>query len=175
MTGINPARLYQAALLASLADPTPEGKSIVRLAHSKGEKLNEPAGAHFIPFTAQTRMSGVDLPDGRTIRKGALDAITQHVKIQSGSIHTELETQVAGIARKGATPLVVCDGEQILGSIELSDVIKHGIKERFARLRAMGVKTVMITGDNPLTAANIAAEAGVDDYIAEARPEITPG
>lgn len=171
MTGINPARLYQAALLASLADPTPEGKSIVRLAHSKGEKLNEPAGAHFIPFTAQTRMSGVDLPDGRTIRKGALDAITQHVKIQSGSIHTELETQVAGIARKGATPLVVCDGEQILGSIELSDVIKHGIKERFARLRAMGVKTVMITGDNPLTAANIAAEAGVDDYIAEARPE----
>jgi len=171
LAGVDAAQLRQAALLASLADPTPEGKSIVRLARGKDEKLDEPAGAHFVPFSAQSRMSGVDLPDGHTIRKGAMDAIARHVQSQGGVIPTELEARVTSVARKGATPLVVSDGRHVLGVIELSDVIKHGIKERFARLRAMGVKTVMITGDNPLTAANIAAEAGVDDYIAEARPE----
>lgn len=171
LAGVDAAQLRQAALLASLADPTPEGKSIVRLARGKDEKLDEPAGAHFVPFSAQSRMSGVDLSDGRTIRKGAMDAIARHVQALGGVIPTELEARVNSVARKGATPLVVSDGRYVLGVIELSDVIKHGIKERFARLRAMGVKTVMITGDNPLTAANIAAEAGVDDYIAEARPE----
>ncbi|HHF0053193.1 TPA: HAD-IC family P-type ATPase, partial [Pseudomonas aeruginosa] len=137
----------------------------------KNERLDEPEGAHFVPFSAQSRMSGVDLPGERSIRKGAMDAIAQHVQVLGGLIPTELEARVAGVARKGATPLVVSDGKHVLGVIELSDVIKHGIKERFARLRAMGVRTVMITGDNPLTAANIAAAAGVDDYIAEARPE----
>jgi len=171
LAGVDAAQLRQAALLASLADPTPEGKSIVKLARGKSEKLDEPEGAHFVPFSAQSRMSGVDLPGERVIRKGAMDAIARHVQMLGGVIPAELEARVADVARKGATPLVVSDGRHVLGVIELSDVIKHGIKERFARLREMGVKTVMITGDNPLTAANIAAEAGVDDYIAEARPE----
>jgi len=171
LAGVDAAQLRQASLLASLADPTPEGKSIVRLARGKDDTLEAPQGAHFVPFSAQSRMSGVDLPDGHTIRKGAMDAIARHVQELGGAIPAELEARVSSVARKGATPLVVSDGRHVLGVIELSDVIKHGIKERFARLRAMGVKTVMITGDNPLTAANIAAEAGVDDYIAEARPE----
>lgn len=171
LAGVDAAQLRQAALLASLADPTPEGKSIVRLARGKDDTLEAPQGSHFVPFSAQSRMSGVDLSDGHTIRKGAMDAIARHVLELGGAVPAELEVRVAGVARKGATPLVVSDGRHVLGVIELSDVIKHGIKERFARLRAMGVKTVMITGDNPLTAANIAAEAGVDDYIAEARPE----
>ena len=171
LAGVDAAQLRQAALLASLADPTPEGKSIVKLARGKSEKLDEPEGAHFVPFSAQSRMSGVDLPGERVVRKGAMDAIARHVQMLGGVIPAELEARVADVARKGATPLVVSDGRHVLGVIELSDVIKHGIKERFARLREMGVKTVMITGDNPLTAANIAAEAGVDDYIAEARPE----
>ena len=171
LTGVDAARLQEAALLASLADPTPEGKSIVQLAASKGTRGSKPVDAHFVPFSAQSRMSGVDLPGGRVIRKGAMDAITSHVQALGGIIPNELETHVSAVARKGATPLVVSDGLHVLGVIELSDVIKHGIKERFARLRAMGVKTVMITGDNALTAANIAAEAGVDDYMAEARPE----
>ncbi|MBW7900656.1 MAG: potassium-transporting ATPase subunit KdpB [Rhodocyclaceae bacterium] len=171
LAGGDAAQLRQAALLASLADPTPEGKSIVKLARTKNERLDGHDGAHFVPFSAHSRMSGVDLPDGRVIRKGAMDAIARHVQVQGGVIPAELEARVADVARKGATPLVVSEGRHVLGVIELSDVIKHGIKERFARLRAMGVKTVMITGDNPLTAANIAAEAGVDDYIAEARPE----
>ena len=171
LAGVDSAQLREAALLASLADPTPEGKSIVKLARGKNERLDEPEGAHFVPFSAQSRMSGVDLPGERSIRKGAMDAIAQHVQVLGGLIPAELEARVAGVARKGATPLVVSDGKHVLGVIELSDVIKHGIKERFARLRAMGVRTVMITGDNPLTAANIAAAVGVDDYIAEARPE----
>lgn len=171
LAAVDAAQLRQAALLASLADPTPEGKSIVKLARGKNEKLDEPEGAHFVPFSAQSRMSGVDLPGERVIRKGAMDAIARHVQMMGGVVPAELEARVADVARKGATPLVVSEGRHVLGVIELSDVIKHGIKERFARLRAMGVKTVMITGDNPLTAANIAAEAGVDDYIAEARPE----
>lgn len=171
LAGVEMAQLRQAALLASLADPTPEGKSIVKLAREKGEELIDPKHAHFVPFTAQTRMSGVDLPGGRVIRKGALDAIGHHVMALNGIVPAELQARVDGVARKGATPLVVSDGRHVLGVIELSDVIKRGIKERFARLREMGVKTVMITGDNKLTAANIAADAGVDDYIAEARPE----
>ena len=171
LAGVDAAQLRQAALLASLADPTPEGKSIVKLAREKGEKLVDPQGAHFVPFTAQTRMSGVDLAGERLIRKGAIDAIVRHVKALEGRVPAELQARVDDVARKGATPLVVSDGRHVLGVIELSDVIKHGIKERFARLREMGVKTIMITGDNKLTAANIAADAGVDDYIAEARPE----
>ncbi|CBL47186.1 Potassium-transporting ATPase B chain [gamma proteobacterium HdN1] len=171
LAGVDAAQLRQAALLASLADPTPEGKSIVKLARERNEKITEPEGSHFVAFSAQSRMSGVDLADGRTIRKGAMDSIVHHAQRLGGHIPQELEVRVAEVARKGATPLVVSEGRHILGVIELSDVIKHGIKERFARLRAMGIKTVMITGDNPLTAANIAAEAGVDDYIAEARPE----
>ena len=191
MAGVDAAQLREAALLSSLADPTPEGKSIVKLAREKGEKLADPDGAHFMPFTAQTRMSGVDLAESRPavpkalsaevrsteapairqIRKGALDAIAKHVKAQDGRVPAELQARVDDVARKGATPLVVSDGRHVLGVIELSDVIKRGIKERFARLREMGVKTVMITGDNKLTAASIAADAGVDDYIAEATPE----
>ena len=168
--------LRQAALLASLADPTPEGESIVRLAQDgpAGAVANRtagPEGARFVAFSAQSRMSGVDLPGQRIIRKGAMDAIARHVQVLGGAVPAGLAALVATVARKGATPLVVSDGPRVLGVIELSDVIKHGIKSRFARLRAMGIRTIMITGDNPLTAATIAAEAGVDDYIAEARPE----
>lgn len=170
LTGIDASRLREAALLASLADPTPEGKSIVKLAREQGASLLAPEQADFVAFSAQTRMSGVDLGSGRQIRKGAIDAIRQWVG-QSEFLDPELKTRVEQVAAKGATPLVVADGSHILGVIELSDVIKHGIKERFARLREMGIKTIMVTGDNPLTAAAIAAEAGVDDYIAEARPE----
>ena len=171
LAGVDPARLREAALLASLADPTPEGKSIVKLARQLDAAIEEPAGAHFIAFSAQTRMSGVDLAEGRGIRKGAMDAIVRHIQAQGGETPAELNARVEQVARKGATPLVVADGRHALGVVELSDVVKHGIKRKFAQLRAMGIKTVMITGDNPLTAAAIAAEAGVDDYIAEAKPE----
>lgn len=167
---VDASRLRNAALLASLADPTPEGKSIVKLAREQGENLVEPEHASFIPFSAQTRMSGVDLADGRSIRKGALDSI-RHLAGNEGYVDPELIARVEQVASKGATPLIVVDDGHILGVIELSDVVKHGIKERFSRLREMGIKTVMVTGDNPLTAAAIAAEAGVDDYIAEAKPE----
>lgn len=171
LAGVESGLLHEAALLASLADPTPEGKSIVKLAHQLGMPLEEPANAQFIAFSAQTRMSGVDLPTGRSIRKGSMDAIVRYVQEQGGNPPIELGDRVNSVARKGATPLVVADGRFVLGVVELSDVVKHGIKEKFARFRTMGVKTVMITGDNPLTAAAIAAEAGVDDYIAEATPE----
>lgn len=170
VNGVSPAVLREAALLASLADPTPEGKSIVKLAREQGEHKRAPAQSEFIEFSAQTRMSGVDLPD-RRIRKGAVDAMEQFVKNQGGIVPAGLGALVRDIASTGATPLVVAQDQQILGVIALSDVIKHGIKERFSRLREMGVRTVMITGDNELTAASIAAEAGVDDYIAQARPE----
>ena len=170
LAGIDMAQLRDAALLSSLADPTPEGKSIVRLARELKSTVTEPAHAHYLQFTAQTRMSGVDV-DGRVIRKGAGDAIGAHVSALGGQVPPELAARIAQVARSGATPLVVAEGKHILGAIELSDVVKQGVKEKFARLRAMGVRTVMITGDNPLTAAAIAAEAGVDDYIAEARPE----
>ncbi|MER1966233.1 potassium-transporting ATPase subunit KdpB [Castellaniella sp. GW247-6E4] len=171
LAGVDAGHLRAAALLASLADPTPEGKSIVKLARQSDAVLDEPVGAHFIAFSAQTRMSGVDLADGRGIRKGAMDAILHHVGAPDRGTSVELRLRVEQVARKGATPLVVADGRHVLGVVELSDVVKHGIKEKFARLRAMGIKTVMITGDNPLTAAAIAAEAGVDDYIAQAKPE----
>ena len=176
LSGIDPGQLRDAAMLSSLADPTPEGKSIVKLAVEHGAKLVDPEHAHFVQFTAQTRMSGVDLNDAagatlRLIRKGAGDAISRHVEALGGSVPQELKSRVDAIARNGATPLVVAEGKHVLGVVELSDVVKHGVAERFARLREMGVKTVMITGDNPLTAAAIAAEAGVDDYIAEAKPE----
>ncbi|WP_242691368.1 potassium-transporting ATPase subunit KdpB [Lysobacter enzymogenes] len=176
LAGIDRSQLRDAALLASLADPTPEGKSIVRLAREQHSAVAEPERADYLQFTAQTRMSGVDLPDdyeggARSIRKGAGDAIGNYVRSLGGDVPAELAARIEQVARGGATPLVVAEGRYVLGVVELSDVVKHGVKERFARLRAMGVRTVMITGDNPLTAAAIAAEAGVDDYIAEARPE----
>jgi len=170
LAGVSDAELRQAAVLTSLADPTPEGKSVVALAKEQGEKVLEPEQAEFIPFNASTRISGLNLLNGQQIRKGALDAILKFTS-QDISRHSELKTRVEQVASKGATPLVVAYGQNLLGVIELSDVIKSGIKEKFARLREMGIKTVMVTGDNPLTAAAIAAEAGVDDYIAEARPE----
>ncbi|MBP7880674.1 MAG: potassium-transporting ATPase subunit KdpB, partial [Acinetobacter sp.] len=171
LKGVAIQNLRQAAVLSSLADPTPEGKSIVKLAQEQGEQVHSSEiEMQFIPFSAQTRISGVDLAENRQIRKGSYDAIIQ-LPYQNQTIQAELKQVVETVARKGATPLVVIDREMILGVIELSDVIKPGIKERFALLREMGIKTIMVTGDNPLTAAAIAAEAGVDDYIAEAKPE----
>jgi K+-transporting ATPase ATPase B chain len=165
--------LADAAQLASLADETPEGRSIVVLAKEKfglrGREVTE-TGAHFIPFSAQTRMSGCDL-DGRVIRKGAAEAIAVHVKTLGGSVSSHIEGIVHGISDSGGTPLVVSEGNKILGVIHLKDVVKGGIKERFERFRAMGIRTVMITGDNPRTARAIAREAGVDDFLAEATPE----
>jgi K+-transporting ATPase ATPase B chain len=170
---VPPRELADAAQLASLADETPEGRSIVVLAKERfqlrGREL-EPLGATFVPFSAQTRMSGVDL-DGRKVRKGALDAIQRFVAECGGALPHEVREVVEEVARKGATPLVVADGPRVLGVVELKDVVKGGIKEKFGELRRMGIRTVMITGDNPLTAAAIAAEAGVDDFLAEATPE----
>ncbi|MBC7990024.1 MAG: HAD-IC family P-type ATPase, partial [Luteimonas sp.] len=144
-------------------------------AREQGSNVADPEQANYLQFTAQTRMSGVDLPndDGsvRAIRKGAGDAIVKYAQALGGVTTPELAARIDQVARGGATPLVVAEGRYVLGVVELSDVVKHGVGERFARLRAMGVRTVMITGDNPLTAAAIAAEAGVDDYIAEATPE----
>jgi K+-transporting ATPase ATPase B chain len=161
-----------AAQLASLADETPEGRSIVVLAKERfAIRERELGGAHtFVPFSAQTRMSGLDL-DGRQIRKGAAEAVRRWVTEQGGQIPAELDGIVERIAKAGSTPLVVADSGEVLGVVELKDVVKQGIKERFEQLRAIGIRTVMITGDNPLTAAAIAAEAGVDDYLAEATPE----
>jgi K+-transporting ATPase ATPase B chain len=174
VAGVKDADLADAAQLASLADETPEGRSIVVLARKKFQ-LREPdltaLGAQFVAFTAQTRMSGVDLPDGRQVRKGAADAIRRHVQALGGSFPTALQATVDEAARRGSTPLVVADGQRALGVVELKDIVKSGIKERFAELRRMGIKTVMVTGDNRLTAAAIAAEAGVDDFLAEATPE----
>ncbi|MBJ9985107.1 potassium-transporting ATPase subunit KdpB [Acinetobacter sp. S40] len=169
LTSVTEADLRAAAWVCSLADPTPEGKSIVKLAKEQGLQADEPEHAEFIAFNASSRISGVNLENGQQIRKGALDAILKFVHYPQPD--AELITRVEQVASKGATPLVVANQHHILGVIELSDVIKPGIKEKFARLREMGIKTIMVTGDNPLTAAAIAAEAGVDDYIAEARPE----
>ncbi|MFK4204091.1 potassium-transporting ATPase subunit KdpB [Acinetobacter junii] len=170
LAGVSPSELRQAAMLTSFADPTPEGKSVVSFGKEMGESIREPKNAEFIQFSASTRLSGVDLATGQKIRKGAVDAILKFTQ-QEIKDNIELKTRVEQVASKGATPLVVASNHTILGVIELSDVIKQGIKERFALLREMGIKTIMVTGDNPLTAAAIAAEAGVDDYIAEARPE----
>ncbi|MET0285630.1 MAG: potassium-transporting ATPase subunit KdpB [Polyangiales bacterium] len=165
--GVRREELADAAQLASLADETPEGRSIVVLAKEKyGIRAREVDGAVFVPFTAQTRMSGVDY-EGRQIRKGAVDAIARHV----GTLHNEVRAIADEVAKRGATPLVVAEGKRVLGVVELKDIVKGGIKEKFAELRRMGIRAVMVTGDNPLTAAAIAAEAGVDDFIAEATPE----
>jgi potassium-transporting ATPase ATP-binding subunit len=171
--GVTEATLADAAQLASLADETPEGRSIVVLAKEKyqiREREVEKMGATFVAFTAQTRMSGVNL-NGRQVRKGAADAIEAHVKRLGGSVSADVRGTVDRIAKEGATPLVVADGSKVLGVIQLKDIVKGGINERFTELRRMGIKTVMITGDNPLTAAAIAAEAGVDEFLAEATPE----
>ncbi|MFO1340902.1 MAG: potassium-transporting ATPase subunit KdpB [Burkholderiaceae bacterium] len=185
--GVKDSELADAAQLASLADETPEGRSIVVLAKQKfqlRERDVEALGAHFVHFTAQTRMSGVDLQDatghGRQVRKGAADAVRQYVQALGGQFPPALQATVDDVARRGSTPLVVADGTvvdgspakvRVLGVVELKDIVKGGIKERFAELRRMGIKTVMVTGDNRLTAAAIAAEAGVDDFLAEATPE----
>lgn len=176
--GVRPERLADAAQLASLADETPEGRSIVVLAKEqfglRGRDLGE-LQARFVPFTAQTRMSGVDLPGtggfARRIRKGAVDAMRVYVDQADGQFPARVNQTVDEVARQGGTPLVVVDGREVLGVVRLKDVVKGGIKERFAQLRKMGIRTVMITGDNPLTAAAIAAEAGVDDFMAQATPE----
>lgn len=171
--GVSAETLADAAQLASLSDETPEGRSIMVLAKEKyrlRERDIHALGATFVPFTAQTRMSGVNL-DGRQIRKGAAEAIEQYVQSRGGEFPMEVKTTVESIAKNGGTPLVVADAAKVLGVIELKDIVKRGIKERFAELRKMGIKTVMITGDNPLTAASIAAEAGVDDFLAQATPE----
>jgi K+-transporting ATPase ATPase B chain len=171
--GVSVEELADAAQLASLADETPEGRSIVVLAktaHGLRERDLQGLGATFIPFSAQTRISGVNL-DGRRVRKGAADAIEAFVAEQGGAVPTSVRAAADRIARLGGTPLVVADGPHALGVIHLKDIVKGGIRERFAELRRMGIKTVMITGDNPLTAAAVAAEAGVDDFLAEARPE----
>jgi potassium-transporting ATPase ATP-binding subunit len=171
--GVTESALADAAQLASLADETPEGRSIVILAKEKyqiREREIEKLGATFVAFTAQTRMSGVNL-NGRQVRKGASDAIEAHVETLGGSFPADVRLSVDTIAKAGATPLVVCDGVKVLGAIQLKDIVKGGIRERFAQLRRMGIKTIMITGDNPLTAAAISAEAGVDDFLAQATPE----
>jgi K+-transporting ATPase ATPase B chain len=171
--GVSERALADAAQLASLADETPEGRSIVILAKEKygiRERDITGLGATFIPFSAQTRMSGVNL-DGREIRKGAADAIAAYVDRQGGIFPPKVRYLVDDVAKRGATPLVVADSGQVLGVIQLKDIVKGGIRERFAELRRMGIKTIMITGDNPLTAAAIAAEAGVDDFLAQATPE----
>ncbi len=172
-SGVTDRELADAAQLSSLADQTPEGRSIVVLAKEKfgiRERDIHALGATFIHFSAQTRMSGVNL-EGRQIRKGAVDAIRTHIESQGGKFPHEVSSLVDNVARRGSTPLVVADGARVLGVVELKDIVKGGIKERFAELRRMGIKTVMITGDNRLTAAAIAAEAGVDDFLAEATPE----
>jgi len=171
----NAAQLGRLGALASVADETPEGKSIVSLFVTEGglpADVSAPRGAEFIPFTAQTRMSGIDLPDGRHIRKGAPDAVIKYAEDLGGVVPKEVKPIVDMVASKGATPLLVADGAKIAGVVVLEDILKTGISERFARLRSMGLRTVMITGDNPLTAATIAKQAGVDDFIAQATPEM---
>lgn len=170
--GVDEKGFIEMVVLSSLADETPEGKSIVELGNSKGaKKTTDTSGMRFINFTAETRSSGVDLADGTKIRKGAFDAIRDMVKQNGNPIPQETEERVKVISQNGGTPLVVEVNTVAKGVIELQDIIKPGISERFERLRKMGVKTVMVTGDNPLTAKYIAEKAGVDDFIAEAKPE----
>ncbi len=171
--GVDEQTLADAAQLASLADETPEGRSIVVLAKQRfnlRERDVQSLNATFVPFTAQTRMSGINIQD-RQIRKGSVDALRRHIAANGGEFPAEVDALVEQVASRGATPLVVAEGNRVLGVIPLKDVVKGGIKARFAQLRKMGIKTVMITGDNRLTAAAIAAEAGVDDFLAEATPE----
>jgi K+-transporting ATPase ATPase B chain len=172
MPGVEEAELAEAAQMASLADETPEGRSIVVLAKQYGLREHELAtlDAHFVPFTAQTRMSGVDY-NGTRLRKGAGDAVIRWVRDEGGQAPPELEAELDRLGRAGSTPLAVARDSQMLGVIELKDVVKEGMNERFNRLRAMGISTIMVTGDNRLTAAAIADEAGVDDFLAEATPE----
>jgi K+-transporting ATPase ATPase B chain len=171
--GFSAADVGRLAAIASVADETPEGKTIKSKAQeaTRQTTLSVPDGAEFVPFTAQTRMSGVNLPDGSEIRKGASDAIVKYVKDQHGSVPAELGQIVDSVASKGATPLVVAEGLHIVGVVVLEDVLKPAMSERFDRLRRMGLRTVMITGDNPLTAATIAKKVGVDDFLAQATPE----
>ena len=172
--GVSPEDMADASQLASLSDETPEGRSIVVLAKEKfglrGRDIHQ-MGAKFVPFSAQTRMSGVNM-NARQIRKGSPDAIKAFVEGLGGFFPAEVRKSVQTIAQQGGTPLVVAEGAKVLGVIYLKDIVKGGIRERFQELRQMGIKTVMVTGDNPLTAASIAAEAGVDDFLAEATPEI---
>ena len=171
--GVTEKELADASQLASLADETPEGRSVVVLAKERfgiRERDLSALGAHFVPFTARTRMSGVDL-DGRQIRKGAAEAVATLVANGAGGFPNDVQAAVEGVARHGGTPLVVCENTRVLGVIQLKDIVKGGIRERFAELRRAGIRTVMITGDNALTAAAIAAEAGVDEFLAEATPE----
>jgi K+-transporting ATPase ATPase B chain len=171
LDGVRMEDLAAAALLASLADETPEGRSIVALVKDKLHITDDqPKGATFVPFTAQTRMSGVDIGP-RAVRKGAVDAVVAFAEGQGGKVPAQLRQQANAIGDSGGTPLAVSDGARVLGIIHLKDIVKAGIAERFARFRAMGIRTVMITGDNPRTAAAIAKEAGVDDFLAEATPE----
>ena len=173
--GVSEQTLATSAMQASMADETPEGRSIVTLAQKLNAAVALTGDMAEVPFTAQTRMSGMDvaLPGGgtRMLRKGAVDAIRKHVEALGGSVPAEVMRASDDVSRRGSTPLAVSDGQQILGIVELKDIVKSGIKERFGELRRMGIKTVMITGDNKLTAAAIAAEAGVDDFLAEATPE----
>jgi K+-transporting ATPase ATPase B chain len=182
--GYSATELGRLAALASVADQTPEGKSIVDLyqklpvdgsGNSQGapHRLDAlvPSGSHFVEFTAQTRMSGLDLPDGQQIRKGASEAVVRYVRHNNGHVPEGLQQQVDAVASKGATPLLVCEGNRIAGLVVLEDILKPGMHDRFERLRRMGLRTVMVTGDNPLTAKAIAQEAGVDDFIAQATPE----
>jgi K+-transporting ATPase ATPase B chain len=172
VNGVSLEELTENAVLTSLKDETPEGKSIIRLAEEQEDKdFMTPAEMTFVEFTAQTRMSGVDFPTGKTIRKGATDAVIDYIQQQGGGVPNDLKRITDEISSVGGTPLVVSEGSKILGVIYLKDTIKPGLVERFARLREMGIKTIMCTGDNPLTAATIAQESGVDSYIAECKPE----
>jgi K+-transporting ATPase ATPase B chain len=169
---ISELELADAAQLASLSDETPEGRSIVVLAKNYGirERHLESERTRFVPFTAQTRMSGVDL-DGQEIRKGAADAVKAFVESKGGTVPQEIDDVVRRVSEQGGTPLVVARGKELLGVVHLKDIVKGGMRERFEQLRAMGIRTVMITGDNPVTASVIAKEAGVDDFLAQATPE----
>ena len=169
--GASKEELIRCAVLTSLRDGTPEGKSTVELGRKLGCQVEDDPKSSFIEFSAQTRMSGVDLPDGTIIRKGAADAIEKYVTAQGGKIPAELRKRVDEVSSLGGTPLTVCEGSRILGVIYLKDTVKPGMVERFERLRAIGIKTIMCTGDNPLTATTIAKEAGVDGFIAECKPE----